>query len=143
MNPIPTQIDTIPTPNPIPLHMIPNPESNPHSDSSFDSDSGFGIAPGLNSFCSFVFLITKNGLIRVFTMSYATREYKKAKLHTVDFCFPPFIFITFSFPIQVFNVHSTLCNIIGNFCHSLQTCPDSNHRFGVDRAVLIVTFCYR
>ena len=43
MNPIPTQIYTIPTPNPIPLHMIPNPESN--SDSSFDS--GFGIAPGL------------------------------------------------------------------------------------------------
>ena len=49
MNPIPTQIYTIPTPNPIPLHMIPNPESNPDSDSdsSFDSDSGFGIAPGL------------------------------------------------------------------------------------------------
>ena len=46
-NPIPTQIYTIPTPNPIPLHIIPNPESNPHSDSSFDSDSGFGIAPGL------------------------------------------------------------------------------------------------
>ena len=48
-NPIPTQIYTIPTPNPIPLHMIPNPESNPYSysDSSFDSDSGFGIAPGL------------------------------------------------------------------------------------------------
>ena len=43
MNPIPTQIYTIPTPNAIPLHMIPNPESNP--DSSFDS--GFGIAPGL------------------------------------------------------------------------------------------------
>ena len=41
---IPTQIYTIPTPNPIPLHMIPNPESNP--DSSFDS--GFEIAPGLN-----------------------------------------------------------------------------------------------
>ena len=48
MNPIPTQIYTIPTPNPIPLHMIPNPESNPYSDSSFDSDSGYGIAPGLN-----------------------------------------------------------------------------------------------
>ncbi len=47
MNPIPTQIYTIPTPNPIPLHMIPNPESNSDSDSSFDSDSGFGIAPGL------------------------------------------------------------------------------------------------
>ena len=49
MNPIPTQIYTIPTPNPIPLHMIPNPESNPDSDSdsSFDSDSGFGMAPGL------------------------------------------------------------------------------------------------
>ena len=50
MNQIPTQIYTIPTPNPIPLHMIPNPESNPDSDSdsSFDSDSGFGIAPGLS-----------------------------------------------------------------------------------------------
>ena len=50
-NPIPTQIYTIPTRNPIPLHMIPNPESNPDSDSdsSFDSDSGFGIAPGLSS----------------------------------------------------------------------------------------------
>ena len=49
MNPIPTQIYTIPTPNPILLHMIPNPVSNPDSDSdsSFDSDSGFGIAPGL------------------------------------------------------------------------------------------------
>ena len=46
-NPIPTQIYTIPTPNPIPLHMIPNPESNP--DSTFDCDSGFGIAPGLTS----------------------------------------------------------------------------------------------
>ena len=48
-NPIPTQIYTIPTQNPIPLHMNPNPESNPDSDSdsSFDSDSGFGIAPGL------------------------------------------------------------------------------------------------
>ena len=48
-NPIPTQIYTIPTPNPIPLHMIPNPESNPDSDSdsSLESDSGFGIAPGL------------------------------------------------------------------------------------------------
>ena len=46
-NPIPTQIYTIPTPNPIPRHMIPNPESNPDSDSSFDSDSAFGIAPGL------------------------------------------------------------------------------------------------
>ena len=48
-NPIPTQIYTIPTANPIPLHMNPNPESNPDSDSdsSFDSDSGFGIAPGL------------------------------------------------------------------------------------------------
>ena len=46
-NPIPTQIYTIPTPNPIPLHMNTNPESNPDSDSSFDSDSGFGIAPGL------------------------------------------------------------------------------------------------
>ena len=42
-NLIPTQIYTIPTPNPIPLHMIPNPDS----DSSFDSNSGFGIAPGL------------------------------------------------------------------------------------------------
>ena len=51
MNPIPTQIYTIPTPNPIPLHMNPNPESNPDSDSdsSFDSDSGFGIAPGLTN----------------------------------------------------------------------------------------------
>ena len=47
MNPIPTQIYTIPTTNPIPLHMIPNPESNPDSDSSFDSDSGFGFTPGL------------------------------------------------------------------------------------------------
>ena len=43
----PTQIYTIPTPNPIPLHMIPNQESNLDLDSSFDSDSGFGIAPGL------------------------------------------------------------------------------------------------
>ena len=51
MNPIPTQIYTIPTqiytiptpnptPNPIPLHMIPNPDSS--------CDSGFEIAPGLN-----------------------------------------------------------------------------------------------
>ena len=49
-NPIPTQIYTIPTTNPIPLHMNPNPESNPDSDSdsAFDSDSGFGTAPGLS-----------------------------------------------------------------------------------------------
>ena len=57
-NPIPTQIYTIPTPNPIPLHMIPNPESNPDSDSdsSFDSNSGFGIAPGLND-CMHTFTV--------------------------------------------------------------------------------------
>ena len=43
-NPIPGDFES--NPNPIPLHMIPNPESNP--DSSFDSDFGFEIAPGLN-----------------------------------------------------------------------------------------------
>ena len=71
MNPIPTQIYTIPTqvytiltPNPIPLHMIPNPESNPDSDSSFDSDSGFGMAPGMNNLFIVImrrFLIKKTG----------------------------------------------------------------------------------
>ena len=50
-NPIPTQIYTIPTANPIPLQMIPNAESNPDSDSSFDLEPPHFVAELIGICC--------------------------------------------------------------------------------------------